>query len=144
MTGRYDYLQPIVEEIITYSQEYPFDVDCTILMSKWKKSKSPIIKKFGGKLAIRSEKPIVVKLSKEQRSRKFQEFISTLDEHDALDQDFKNFLSINKDGFFDNRVILPYPSKHITAGSKILKSFKYFLPMPEMVRWAQDVASQYI
>lgn len=113
-------------------------------MNKWEQAKSPFIKLFGNKLTIKSEAPITVTLSEEQRSRRFQEFLSALDENEILNQDLESFLCINKDGFFDNRVVLPYPSKHITVGSKILRSFKHFISAPDIVRWAQDTASRYI
>lgn len=144
MIGNYKDLQDSVEGIIIHSQDYPFDVDCTELMRKWAQAKEPLINFFGGELIIRSATPITVTLSEEQRSRRFQEFLSALDENDILDEDLESFLYINKDGFFDNKVVLPYPSKHISAGSKILRSFKHFIHAPEVTRWAQDVASRYI
>lgn len=50
----------------------------------------------------------------------------------------------NKGGFFDNRVLLPYPSFNIPLGSKLSKSFKRFINSQEIVRWAQDTASRYM
>lgn len=144
MVGNYKELQESVEGIILHSQDYPFDVDCTELMSKWVQAKEPFINFFGGQLVIRSATPITVTLSEEQRSRRFREFLSALDENNVLDEDLESFLYINQDGFFDNKVVLPYPSKHISAGSKILRSFKHFIHTPEATRWAQDVASRYI
>ena len=144
MIGDYKDLQESVEEIIVRSQDYPFDINCTELMNKWKEAKAPFITLFGGKLIVRSETPITVTLSEEQRSRRFKEFLSALDENDVLNEDLESFLCINKDGFFDNKVVLPYPSKHISAGSKILRSFKHFISAPEVTRWAQDTASRYI
>lgn len=144
MTGVYDTLKEEVEGIIVHSQDYPFDVDCTKLLEKWEQAKAPLVRLFEGRLIIRSETPITVTLSEEQRSRRFREFLITLDENDILNEDLEQFLCINKEGFFDNRVVLPYPSRHITTGSKILRSFKHFISAPEDTRWAQDVASRYI
>lgn len=133
-----------VEAIIVHSQDFPFDVDAAPLMSQWKKAKAPFIKMFGGKTFIRSKEPIKVTLSTEQRSRKFNEFISTLDDNGILNEDFETFLRVNTDGFFENKVVLPYPTYHIPQGAKMLKSFKKFLPNQEVTRWAQDTASRYI
>lgn len=144
LIGDYEDLQESVEGIILRSQNYPLDIDCTELMNKWEEAKAPFITLFGGKLIIRSETPITVTLSEEQRSRKFQEFLSILNDNNVLNEDLEKFLYINEVGFFDNKVVLPYPQKHIGIGSKILRSFKYFIPTPEVTRWAQDTASKYI
>ncbi len=113
-------------------------------MEQWEEAKAPFIKLFGGKTYIRSAKPIKVTLSSEQRSRRFNEFISTLDSYGVLDEDFETFLRVNTDGFFENKVVLPYPSHHIPQGAKILKSFKKFLSNQTTIRWAQDTASRFI
>ena len=144
MTGAYNQLKEEVEAIIVHSQDFPFDVDATKMMEQWRKAKAPFIDLFKGKTYIRSEHPIKIVLSSEQRSRKFNEFISTLDDNGILSEDFETFLRVNADGFFDNKVILPYPSCHIPQGAKMLKSFKKFLTNQETVRWAQDMASRYI
>lgn len=113
-------------------------------MEQWRKAKAPFIELFGGETYIRSAKPIKVTLSSEQRSRRFNEFISTLDDNGVLSEDFETFLRVNTDGFFENKVVLPYPTYHIQQGAKILKSFKKFLPNQEVTRWAQDTASRFI
>ena len=113
-------------------------------MEQWRKAKASFIELFGGKTYIRSAEPIKVTLSSEQRSRRFNEFISTLDDNGVLSEDFETFLRVNTDGFFENKVVLPYPTYHIPQGAKILKSFKKFLPNQEVTRWAQDTASRFI
>lgn len=144
MTGAYNQIKEEVEAILVHSQDFPFDVDATKMMEQWEKAKAPFIKLFKGKTYIRSAEPIKVTLSSEQRSRRFNEFISTLDDNGVLSEDFETFLRVNTDGFFENKVVLPYPTYHIPQGAKILKSFKKFLPNQEVTRWAQDTASRYI
>ena len=144
MTGAFNQIKEDVESIIVHSQDFPFDVDASGMMEQWEKAKAPFIKIFGGKTFIRSKEPIKVTLSTEQRSRRFNEFISTLDENGVLNEDFETFLRVNTDGFFENKVVLPYPTYHIPQGAKMLKSFKKFLPNQEVTRWAQDTASRYI
>lgn len=140
----YEDIKEDVEAIIVHSQDFPFDVDATKIMEQWQKTKAPFIKLFGGKTYIRSAKPIKVTLSSEQRSRKFNEFLCTLDDKEVLSEDFEAFLRVNTDGFFENKVVLPYPSYHIPQGAKMLKTFKKFLPNQEITRWVQDTASRYI
>lgn len=144
MIENYEDIQQDVEAILAYSQDYPFDIDCSALMESWARSKAPIVDLFHGNLIIRSKHPIAVELSEEQRSRRFYEYLNVLEENGVLTDDLHSFLLINKDGFFDNRVQLPFPSKHITPGSKLLRSFKHFILPKEMREWAQDKASQYI
>lgn len=144
MVESYEGIQRDVEAIIAYSQDYPFDIDCSSLIAEWARSKGPLIKLLQGRLIVRSEEPIMVELSEEQRSRKFNEYINILEDKGVLTDDLRSFLLINKDGFFDNQVRLPFPSKHITPGSKLLRSFKHFILPDEEREWAQDKASQFI
>ena len=111
MTGAYNQIKEEVEAILVHSQDFPFDVDATKMMEQWEKAKAPFIKLFKGKTYIRSAEPIKVTLSSEQRSRRFNEFISTLDDNGVLSEDFETFLRVNTDGFFENKVVLPYPTR---------------------------------
>lgn len=133
-----------VEGILVYSQNYPFELHADDLIKQWLEAKKPFIKLFGGKTVIRSKTIVKAYLSKEQRSRRFNEFIDLLSDNDLLTDELQDFLLINKEGFFDNKVILPYPSKNICLGSKLSKSLKKFLPDQETIRWAQDTASRFI
>lgn len=133
-----------VEEILIHSQDYPFDLHVTNLISQWAEAKKPFIELFGEKTIVRSKTIVQVHLSKEQRSRRFNEFVEILNDNDLLTDELQDFLLINKEGFFDNKVILPYPSKNIPLGSKLSKSLKKFLPDSKTIRWAQDTASRFI
>lgn len=133
-----------VESILIHSQDYPFDLDATNLMLQWEKAKKDIIKLFGGETIIKYPKPIKIFLSEEQRRKRFNEFLITLDDNGILTADLESFLRSNEKGFFDNKVLSPYPSFNITLGSKLSKSFKRFISNPKTIRWAQDTASRYI
>lgn len=113
-------------------------------MNQWKQAKSFIYSLFGEKTIIRSKEKIEVTLSQEQRSHQFNKFLYLLDDNGVLTKDFETFLKTNEDGFFENKVLLPYPSYHIPQGAKILKSFKKFLSNRETVKWTQDAASRFI
>lgn len=133
-----------VESILIYSQDYPFDLDATNLMRQWFVSKKAFIELFDGETIIRSKQPIKIQLSDEQRARRFNDFISALDDNGILTADFEAFLRDNEQGFFDNKVLESFPSFNIKSGSKLSKSFKRFLSNAETIRWAQDTASRFI
>lgn len=145
LIGAYDllYIQEQVEGILKYSQDYPFDLDATNLILQWYNAKKKFISLFGDTI-IRSKKKIKISLTEEQRSRRFNDFMEALSDNDVLTDELESFLYINKDGFFDNKVILPFPSKNIQTGAKILKSFRKFIADEETIRWAQDTASKFI
>ena len=128
------------ESILVHSQDYPFYLNSENLISQWLEAKRDIINLFGGELVLRSKEPVKIFLTEEQRDKRFEEFLQALDENGILTEEFELFLRVNKDGFFDNKVMLPYPSFNIPLGSKLSKSFKKFLNSNEIVRWAQDLS----
>lgn len=137
-------LQNDFESVLVHSQDYPFYLDSKNLIEQWAEAKKDIINLFGGELILRSKEPIKIFLTEEQKNKRFEEFIQALDENGILTTDLELFLRDNKRGFFDNRVLLPYPSFNIPLGSKLSKSFKRFINSQEIVRWAQDTASRYM
>ena len=137
-------LQNDFESVLVHSQDYPFYLDSKNLIEQWAEAKKDIINLFGGELILRSKEPIKILLTEEQKNKRFEEFIQALDENGILTTDLELFLRDNKGGFFDNRVLLPYPSFNIPLGSKLSKSFKRFINSQEIVRWAQDTASRYM
>ena len=137
-------IQSDFESILVHSQDYPFYLNAENTIKQWLEAKDDIISKFCGELIVRSKTPVRIDLTEEQRNKRFEEFIHTLDENGILTEEFELFLRDNKGGFFDNRVLLPYPSFNIPLGSKLSKSFKRFLNNAETIRWVQDTASRYI
>lgn len=137
-------IQNDFESILVHSQDYPFYLDAKNLLSQWREAKNDIIASFNGELIIRSDKPIRIYLSEDQRRKRFNEFLADLDTNGILTAEFEAFLRDNEKGFFDNKVLLPYPSFNIPLGSKLSKSFKRFLTNKETIRWVQDTASRYI
>lgn len=135
-------IQKDVEKILVYSQDYPFYLDASILMQQWKQAKAPFIEKFGGTI-WKSEKIIQAPLSEKDKKDKFNEFLSYIQRTLSMEE-FDDFLRQNYEGFFSNRVIKDYPSKRIRQGAKLVKSFKHFVHDEDMIRWAQDLASEYI
>lgn len=146
MIGDFDLIKQEFEDILVYSQAYPFSLNAEELMKDWEKAKAPFIKAFGGRTFWRSERPIKVQLSEEVRRRRFDEFIETVAGQGVFDDDRElyQFLKDNREGFFDNKVIVPRPDRYISEGSKLLKACKRFDIEPNMVRWIQDTASRYL
>lgn len=141
MIGDFEIIQEDFENILLYSQAYPFDLDTFNLLKQWEQAKAPFIQAFGGRTIWRSERPIKINLSEDLKLQKFSEF---LDELNTDNKDLHDFIVKNKDGFFDNRVVVPFPNYNIKAGSKLLKSFKQFEEDRHILRWIQDTASRYI
>ena len=137
-------LQKDVEDILVFSQEYPFELNAKELISKWKSAKQQFINLFNGRTIIRSKNVIKIKLSEEQRRERFNEFISTIEETVEITDEFRKFLEENQEGFFDNRVVTPNPKYGINSGSKLSRSFKRFLSELATIRWVQDTASRFM
>ena len=146
MIGNFDTIKEEFEDIISYSQAYPFDINASSLLKKWEKVKAPFIRAFGRKTLIRSEKPIKIKLSMEARARKFKTFLSYIDDIPGFDFDseFYGFLKDNEEGFFENKVVTPYVKKNIQSGAKLVKSFRKFGNNERTIRKIQDMASRFI
>lgn len=150
MTGNYkvdlESIRKCVDSIITHSQAYPFDLNTAPLVSQWYESKKHFIDLFGG-MIWRSPERIRIELSPKQKHEKFESFRKRLNEAEILHYlnngiTFEEFISENEEGFFDNRIVKSY--ENLPAGSKLLKSFRRFIPDQYTTRWAQDVASKYI
>ena len=144
-------LKPVVDAVLCYSQDYPFEELNTVpLLEKWYKAKSFLISAFGGMPIVRSSEKIRIELSEFERDKYFDEMIEQLDEEINLQVtakngvSFRDFLRSNKESFFDNRVSYSYPELRIGEGMKLLRCFKYFLPSFNVTRYAQDLASRYI
>lgn len=139
----------LVEQILMHSQDYPFDsLETKPIMETWEKNKAPYVKKFGGTI-WRSKEKITIKLTDSIKEKKFESLLNTLSDDDLSsmaenDVTFEEFLRENKDGFFENKVVHPYPEIKVQKGMKLLKCFKYFLPSFTVTRNIQDLASRFI
>ena len=132
-----------VKDLLVYSQAYPFEIHgCEAIIDQWFKAKQSVAPFFGESLRIRSEEPVSMLLTQEQKADKFRHFLAFLNETDVLDDDFRAFLEANEEGFFNNRVVKSF--REIKKGAKLLGSFKYFIESQSVRRWIQDVASTYI
>lgn len=142
-------MQENIETILTYSQDYPFDLDAEQLTLQWVSAKKEFIKVFGGQTIWRSAEPINIVLTDDMKKRRFDDFLNILAasgllNYSAGDISFEDFIKDNSQGFFTNKVVQSYPELKIYPGSKLIKSFKKFLPDENVVRWVQDTASRFI
>ena len=153
MIGRYDInlkqMQEDIETILTYSQDYPFDLNAEQLTLQWVSAKQEFIRTFGGKTVWRSAEPIHIILTDDMKKHRFNDFVNILAangmlNYNAGDISFEDFIKDNSQGFFTNKVVQSYPELKIYPGSKLIKSFKKFVPDQNIVRWIQDTASQFI
>ena len=150
-TDNLDILKPIVKDVLTFSQAYPFkDLNIEELMSSWKEAKKEYISIFGGRPIIRSDKKIMIILSEDAKVRRFHALLELLEDEVEVQAQanngvtFYDFMMANRDGLFSNTVVSPYPDIKIREGMKLLKCFKYFFPTFTMTRKAQDIASRFI
>lgn len=133
-----------LNKAIKSSQCFPFDLNCDALASQWYEAKKYFIEAFGGKPILRSSEKIKIALSDEEKEERFQNFLSTLDREINLTDEFADYLNMNKQGFFANRTTRDYQPYNIHPGVKLSRTFKYFLPDEEIIRWSQDLASRYM
>jgi midasin (ATPase involved in ribosome maturation) len=110
-----------VAQVISYSQEIP-DPEVDELINTWYANKERFITMFGGQL-IYEFGEVEFHLSSTMRENKINDFIDRLVnnyQHEKLAQ----FVSDNRSGFFDNRVVNQYD--RIPKGMKLIRAFRYF------------------
>ena len=114
------------EEVVQYSQDYPYDLDLSEIFSFWESNKKKFIDIFGG---LTYEIPLteVHQNSQEYQRKEILEFLDELVVN-YRNYDLANFVEAQQDSFFDNRVLqkYSYDGKEIPAGMKLVKAFKYF------------------
>lgn len=111
------------------------------LFEQWEKSKRKFIDRFGG-LVYEWSEPVEFTLDQKEKTSRVVEFI------DCISNVFRNdsladFLDLNMDTFFENKVSNPC-GKKIPEGMKLIKAFKFFESNKEALRDMQDMASQLI
>lgn len=133
-----------LNKAIKSSQCFPFDLNCDALASQWYEAKKYFINDFGGTPIVRLKDKIKISLSEKEKEERFQTFLSTLDREVSITDEFADYLTMNKQGFFSNRTTSDYRPYNIHSGAKLSRTFKYFLPDEEIIRWSQDLASRYM
>jgi hypothetical protein len=114
------------------------------ILSQWSLAKAPLLEAFGGNLIVRSEEPIEIHIPAERRKEQFNNFKAFLYQRNLLTDSFCSFLEQNEEGFLTNRVVVDMPEFGIKRGTKLLRTFKSFIPNQIDLEAAQNAASRYI
>lgn len=133
-----------VERVIKHSQAFHFDLNCGPLIEQWAKAKENLFELFGNTTLLFEPRTIATVLSPELRSRKFKDFLKTLNDNAVLTTSFQQFLLENEKTFFENKVSSAYKARGIKEGQKLSRAFKEFIYDDYDLRWVQDTASLYM
>lgn len=139
------------DKVISYSQNIPTP-QTTELLTNWSQAKRDIVERFlNGKIQYTYPEKVRFELnnhSKCERIDHFQEYIQNLfnDYYHPLAK-FLGHLSIEE--FYANSLLEDYiiserDNKKIQKGSKIVKSFKYFIEDKQLLADLQNKASEII
>lgn len=150
----YEDIKAKFADILSYSQNVT-NPKLDWLFDTWYKNKEYYIKKFNG-LIYEFPQEVTFELSKTDKNNNFSDFITDIDNIRHFirnDENTKNrlqdlivFLEDMKNCFFTNVLDHNYTYEHTTIvkGSKIIKSFKYFIKDKEMLTNIQMAASRVI
>ena len=141
-------LKSDVSEVIRYSQniENPM-IDK--LLEDWLKAKTPLMNKFfNGGVSYRSEEKITFELNDESKSERYDCFIEYVGNLIGWNDKFIRYLqSLDTEEFYQNSLFRDYimpDNKKIQKGTKIVKSFKYFISDEKLLHDIQSKASEII
>lgn len=132
-----------VSEVISTSQHIA-SPKIRIMMEDWKKNKEYFMQLWGG-MTYQHPEPIAFPLSKEEKAKKFTNFVDFLLLKGHID--LASFLKKNQISFFNNIVVSPYNTEnkvYIPMGAKIVKSFKHFIQDEVELQALQQAAATII
>ena len=141
--------QAEIESILCYSQGFDSNhIDLSWHMTEWEIKKSRFIEWFGGDttICLRRDLCPYSELTLTENYEKFlREMESTIFPSMSRSKvvAMKDFLDINKNSFFDNRIAVA-TNHEMRSGAKLTKAFKCFIENETVLRMAQDIASKYI
>ncbi len=145
-----DAIKEQFDRVISYSQgiENP---KTEMLFRTWLRKKEWFIEKFGNKLIYEYPQTVSFEISEEEKKSRFESFSAYA--WDVLERsEFGGYLDWQREGFFKNRVVSDYwiydeagnKSKLIQKGTKLIKTFKYFIKDEELLHSFESKASQII
>lgn len=116
-------IQKQFNEVICHSQGMD-SVNTDSLFDKWESAKAPFIEKMGGLIYTAPEK-VSFELDQANKNRRFVTFIETLND---IDYHLTNFLSMQSEGFFDNKTTESYNCDGISVpvGMKLGRALNLF------------------
>jgi len=95
-------LQQKVEQVLKWSQQFPFQPNSQALLSTWRKQKADFIKKMGGHYTWEYPTPITLELDEESKKDKVDEFIDWV-AHE-YGQEMYDFFRMNYDSILENKL----------------------------------------
>ena len=133
-------------KVISYSQNLGVDIHVDQLFDKWREAKRDIIEAWQGKLIYELPETVTFELSQEDKDKRFEAFVDHM--YDMYeDEDLYRFLKANQADFFNNRLSKSYAledGRIIPKGSKMVRSFKYFISNEKALYDLQTQASMII
>jgi hypothetical protein len=115
------------DAVISYSQGIR-EIKSNKVLEQWYEAKRDIIDSWGGKLIVELPERVTFELSPEEKQRRLDEFIETIEEiYDNYN--LVNFITSVQKDFFSNHLSKEYRSRTgalIPKGTKVVKAFKYF------------------
>lgn len=134
-----------VEKVLLHSQSVS-KVNIDELMDTWLLKKRDFIEAMDGKLIYELPNKISFELDEEEKYKKIVKFRDKVYGFWKLPE-LEKFLSVQKEGFFSNTVILDYTTPEgevITKGTKLVKAFKHFTKDQRLLCDIQNAASMII
>lgn len=139
------------DKVISYSQNIPAP-QTTELLTNWSQAKRDIVERFlNGKIQYTYPEKVRFELneqSKNERLNHFEDYVINL--FDNYSHPLAKFLrTITIEEFYANSILEDYiiserDNKKIQKGSKIVKSFKYFIEDKQLLADLQNKASEII
>lgn len=141
----YTEIQKEFNTVIKNSQGNIEDPQTNDLFKDWLQAKSKFIHAFGEALTYTFPSKVSFEMSKKDQNRMIEDFIADL-EGFLKYSDLIDFLYKFKSDFFSNSISenYKYNDEIIPAGTKLIKSFKYFIKDPYDLSFWQDKASRII
>lgn len=135
-------------EVLKYSQQLE-EVNIDKLFENWSTQKENIMRTFfKGDVSYRHPEKLIFELNNESKIERYGNFCDYVENLLGSDNDFYAFLEcLPALDFFKNSLPFTYQvdeSKKITKGTKVIKSFKYFLSNEKLLSDIQNKASALI
>lgn len=141
--------QKSFDKVLAHSQDYYIEsIHTDALFQRWFAAKRKIIQKFNNQL-IYNCGTVSFSLDADMKKDRFNDFIGTFYANygQEIPQEFWDFITTQRDGFYDNKVVINYtaPSGEvIPCGMKLLKAAKYFVEDQNLLDKFQTAASMLI
>ena len=145
-------LKADVAEVVRYSQNIE-EPKIDRLIDTWRTAKAPLMNKFfNGSTRITSDEKVVFQLNEDAKRQRYESFVeyvaNLLEAWGGWDSRLVRYLQhITTKDFYSNCLFTEYKmhdGKKIQKGTKVVKSFKYFIDDEKLLHDIQNKASEII